>query len=193
MQNSKVPIALALLLIGNLGLLGSSFAASDWASLSQGQVVVTQQNDVIHDPVPSVQAKIWVNKSVPNAWKVISDPVKLTSTEPKVKKAQVVSRTARSQNVAFSVSMARLLPSFNYVVEQDLNPPNALTFHRLSGSFKDIQGSWLLNPAPNGKGSILTYNLKLDPGPLVPKGLLMNAVKSDLPNLMKNAKLAIEK
>jgi len=187
----KNPIkAYVLTLLAVSSLISPVFAAdADWAALSKGQVVIKKMDGA--SAGQAVQAKVLVNKPIDATWKVITDPAKLASHEPKVKKAQVIKRTAGGQNVDYSVSMTRLLPTFNYVLEQDFSPPNKMTFHRLSGSFKDIQGSWLLNPAPGGKGTIVTYNLMMDVGPL-PKGMVMGAVKSDLPNFMRNAKLSIE-
>lgn len=172
-------------------LISPVFATdTDWVALSKGQVVIKQMD--LTSVGQAVQAKVLVNKPIDATWKVITDPAKLASHESKVKKAEIIKRTTKGQNVDYSVSMTRLLPTFNYVLEQDFFPPNKVSFHRLSGSFRDIQGSWFLSPAPVGKGTIVTYNLMMDVGPLVPKGMVMGAVKSDLPNFMRNAKLSIE-
>jgi ribosome-associated toxin RatA of RatAB toxin-antitoxin module len=165
---------------------------NEWASLSKGQVVITQP-PVAKNSVPAVEAKILIARPQEEVWNVVADPARLMSDEDKVKKARVISRSGNHQNVEFSVLMTHLLPTFNYVLQQDLSPPNVLQFHRVSGAFKDIQGSWKLLPVENGKKTVLTYTLKLDPGPLVPRGMLLNAVKSDLPNMMRNAKSAIDK
>lgn len=181
-----------------LALLPSSAAwavsGSEWDSLSKGQVTVSQ-NLAPANVMPSVEAKILIAKPPEKVWKVVADPEKLMREERKVKKVKILSRTPNKQNVEFSVLMTRLLPPFNYVLLQELSPPNLLTFKRVSGSFKDIQGSWKLAPVDNGSKTILTYTLKIDPGPFlpIPRGMLLNAVKSDLPSMMKNAKLAIDK
>ena len=164
----------------------------EWETLSQGQVVVSQQPPS-KDGVPSVEAKILVARPPAKVWTVVSDPEKLMRNEEKVRKVKVLSRTTNKQNVEFSVLMTHLLPPFNYVLMQELAPPSLLRFHRISGSFRDIQGSWNLTPVENGSKTILTYTLKLDPGPFIPRSLLLTAVKSDLPNMMRNAKTAIDK
>lgn len=164
---------------------------ADWSRLSQGQVVVREQAP--KNAVPSVEAKILVARPPEKVWRVVSDPVKLMQEERKVKKVKVLSQSGNKQQVEFNVLMTRLLPSFNYILLQELSPPSLLTFRRLSGSFKDIQGSWRLTPVEGGQKTILTYTLKLDPGPLVPKSMLLNAVKSDLPTMMRNARAAIDK
>jgi Polyketide cyclase / dehydrase and lipid transport len=193
LQKNVMKSAFLALLATSCSLIASipALAAdADWPALSKGEIVV-KKIDGSAD-AQAVQAKILVNKPVDATWKVIINPTKLASHESKVKRAQVIKRNLDGQNVDYSVSMTRLLPTFNYVLEQDFSAPNKMAFHRLSGSFRDIQGSWLLTPAPAGKGTIVTYNLKMDVGPLVPKGMVMGAVKSDLPNFMRNAKLSIE-
>lgn len=175
-------------------LLAPSFAqaeSTEWQTLQQGKVIV-KQHTAPHT-VPSVEARILISKPPEKVWMVVSDQKTLLEEERKVKRVQVLSKTGNRQSVAFTVLMTHLLPSFNYILAQELSPPYSLTFHRVSGSFQDIQGSWRLIPAENGTKTILSYNLRLDPGPLVPRALILAAVKSDLPNFMKNAKTSINK
>lgn len=185
-----------ILAIGGLLWMGAPAAFSaetpaELALLNKGQVVV--KDAALPGGAPAVEAKILIPKPPERVWSVVSNPEQLMSKERKVKKVKVLSRTGNKQKVEFSVLMTRLFPPFNYVLMQEMSPPNQLRFYRLSGSFKDIQGSWKLTPVDEGAQTILTYTLKLDPGPLVPKGMLLNAVKSDLPTMMRNAKSAIDK
>lgn len=182
-------MSLGLLAFGNLAW---SKDVSDWETLSKGQVVVKQMAPATKNEAPSVEAKILISRPPAKVWSVVSDPEKLMADEGKVRKVKVLSRTGNKQNVEFHVTMTPLLPSFNYVLMQELSPPTILRFHRISGSFKDIQGSWQLQPVDNGNKTILSYILKMDPGPFIPKALVMTAVKSDLPNMMRNAKAAID-
>lgn len=183
---------LALILAWSAGLTGTGHATEDpdWSRLSQGQVVIRQ-----HIPpsgsIPAVEARILVPQPPEKVWTVVANPQRLMSQERKVKKITMLAQQGNRQQVAFTVAMTRLLPTFDYVLQQDLSPPSQLTFKRLSGSFRDIQGSWRLTPAENGTKTILSYTLKLDPGPLVPRGMLLSAVKADLPVMMNNAKQAI--
>lgn len=165
---------------------------ADWDSLSRGKVLIRQQA-ASSGQVPSVEARILISRPPEKVWKVVADPEKLMQEENKVKKVKILSRGANRQNVAFSVSMTRFFPPFNYVLLQELSPPSLLKFRRISGSFKDIQGSWRLSPVENGSKTVLTYTLRLDPGPLIPRSLLLGAVKSDLPEMMRNARTAIYK
>ena len=165
----------------------------DWAALSKGQVVVRDGATTKKAGAPAAEAHILVSRSPDKVWQVVSDPRKLMQEERKVRKIKMLSQGKSSQQVEFTVLMTRLLPTFNYVLQQDLYPPYLMKFHRVSGSFKDIQGSWKLTPVENGQKTILSYSLKIDPGVIAPRGIIMNAVKSDLPTMMRNAKAAIDK
>ena len=189
------------LLMLSLSMLVLSSGASGWAAgksemdtLTKGQVVVSQDTEP-SNAMPSVEAKILISKSQDKVWSVVANPEKLMREEKKVKKVKVLSRAGNKQNVEFSVLMTRLLPPFNYILLQELSAPGLLRFHRISGSFKDIQGSWRLTPIENGSKTILTYTLKIDPGPFlpIPRWMLLNAVKSDLPGMMMNVKASIDK
>lgn len=194
-----LPVCLSLLVLFLFSSLSSSPLSSsaraadgsDWERLSKDQVVIRQSQKVAH-ALPSVEAKILVRRPIGKVWSVVADPVKLTQEENKVKKVKVLSRSGNQQNVALTVSMTRLLPPFSYVLLQELTPPTLLQFRRVSGSFQDLRGAWRLSSADSGRKTILSYTLQLDPGPLVPKSLLLGAVKSDLPNFMRNARAAVE-
>jgi ribosome-associated toxin RatA of RatAB toxin-antitoxin module len=190
-----LPTALNLGLVMTLAWSNPAWSktVSEADTLSGGQVVVKQYQSADHNGVPSVEARILIARPPSKVWSVVSNPEVLMQNEPKVKKVKILSRSQNRQNVEFNVLMTHLLPSFNYVLVQELSPPNLLRFHRLSGSFKDIQGSWKLVSSDEGRKTILSYTLMIDPGPFIPRGLLLGAVKSDLPNMMKNAKLAIDK
>lgn len=186
-----VVLAIAMLVTSAVSSANAGDNA-DWDALSKGQVVI-KQPPVPPNTAPSVEAKILISRPPEKVWSVVADPETLMSQERKVQKVKVLSRSANKQNVAFSVSMTRLFPPFNYVLLQELSPPHLLRFHRVSGSFKDIQGSWKLSPVEQGSKTILTYTLQLDPGPFIPRAMLLGAVKSDLPSMMRNAKMAIDK
>lgn len=186
------PVIFGFLLLSLLFVGVAQADSAEWQTLKQGKVVV-KESVAAQSTVPSVVAKILIAKPPAKVWSVVSDPETLMEEEKKVRKVKVLSSTPTKQNVEFSVLMTRLFPPFNYVLLQELSPPHLVTFHRVSGSFRDIDGSWRLTPVENGTKTILSYTLKLDPGPLVPKTLLLAAVKSDLPNMMRNAKLSITK
>jgi ribosome-associated toxin RatA of RatAB toxin-antitoxin module len=154
----------------------------------------------VASPNPVVVAKptmatacrsIIVGYTPEQVWTVVSNPVLLASQEAKVKKISVLSQTASSKTVAYSVAINPLLPTFNYTL---LYVPArnhlSINFKRISGSFKSFEGSWHLTPTT--KGTRLTYILRLDPGMLLPRFLVLQAIQSDLPTMLNNVKRVLK-
>ncbi len=163
--------------------------ADELSVLKQGRVLVRSGNQ--KDAVPSVSAKILIPRPPDQVWKAILQPEHLMDRERKVKQIKVVNKNGTTKDLAYTVNLASILPTFNYTLRHQVTQPNTLQFRRLNGSFKDIQGFWMVTPADGGKSSVLTYNLSIDPGPLVPRFMMQNILKSDLPTMMQNVKTVI--
>lgn len=167
--------------------------AAELKTLQQGKVVVQQIAPRTKEDAPAVEARILIDKPPEKVWNVVIDPEKLMAEEPKVKKVKVISKQNNRLDVEFNVLMTKLFPMFSYVLRQEIRKPYEMSFRRLSGSFKDFEGSWRVTPAENGQKSILSYRLQLDPGPMIPQSMLMMAVKADLPVMMRNVRKAVDK
>jgi len=167
-------------------------AADEAVLLKQGRVIVKEgPQNKNKDAVPAVSAKILIAKPPDQVWKSILQPEHLMDRERKVKQIKVVNKNGSTKDLAYTVNLASILPTFNYTLRHQVTQPNTLQFRRLNGSFKDIQGFWMVTPADNGKSSVLTYNVSIDPGPLVPRFMMQNILKSDLPGMMQNVKTVI--
>ena len=164
--------------------------SGELVTLKKGQVVVGEVTKV--NNVPSVSAKILIPEPPDKVWKTVANPTSLMSREAKVKDMKTVASQGNVKDVEYTVMMSRLLPAFRYTLRHQPAGNNTLSFRRLNGSFKDINGFWKVVPADGGKSSVLIYNLSIDAGPLVPQNLLLPAVQSDLPQMMRNAKAAIQ-
>lgn len=178
-----------------LGLIAQAAPpVSDATKLHQGEVVVKElpSKTKSKDSLPSVSAQIMISKPPSEVWKKVMQPERLMQREKKVKSIKVVSQTSNSKDLAYIVEMSRLLPTFQYTLRhQPTSGPMTLSFWRLNGSFRDVQGSWNVAPIDGGKNSVLTYNISIDPGPLIPRMLLQTVLKADLPNMMNNVKTTV--
>ncbi|MBY0404544.1 MAG: SRPBCC family protein [Cyanobacteria bacterium] len=191
-------LILGLLVSASFLLSGSSAEAactpSELNTLMKGNVVIEEANtqDRTSDSgMATVVAKIIIPSSPEEIWPILTNPQELMSQEKKVKSVKVVRKNGNTHDVEYTVSYSKLLPTFNYVLRLENKQPNSIRFKRISGSFKDIQGSWNLSPIENGQKSVLTYTLSIDPGFFAPKFILVQAIKSDLPTMMKNVKMVI--
>lgn len=81
--------------------------------------------------------------------------------------------------------------TFKYTVSLQEYKPFLIEWQRYSGSLETIKGSWRLTPS--GNGTIATYKVHLDGGPLLPSWLLSSQIKGYLPLTLKSLKNLIEK
>jgi ribosome-associated toxin RatA of RatAB toxin-antitoxin module len=169
--------------------------ANELSTLNKGGVVVKEANviDKGKDGPATVTAQILIPKPPAQVWPIVANPQDVMSQEKKVKKVQTLKQAGNSLDVAYTVNYSSMLPTFNYTLRLDKKQPSTITFKRLNGSFKDINGSWQLTPIDNGQKTILTYTLSIDPGFFAPKFLLVQAIKNDLPTMMKNVKAVVDK
>ncbi|MEB3287449.1 MAG: SRPBCC family protein [Vampirovibrionales bacterium] len=197
MKPSITSVCGLLLLLTVLSFFSQAFSATaaETAKLQKGGVVVKESPTPSSnkDALPVVSAQILIPKPPADVWKKVQQPEHLMEKEAKVKSIKVVSQAGNRKDLAYTVMMSKLLPTFQYTLRHQPTQPMKLSFWRLNGSFKDVKGSWLVTPYNNGKNSILTYNISIDPGPLVPRFLLQTALKSDLPNMMNNVKSVLLK
>jgi carbon monoxide dehydrogenase subunit G len=167
--------------------------ANDMSTLSKGGVIVKDHPPASQKGATKVEAKIIIPRPPEQIWPVVSNPQQLMREERKVKQIKTVARSGNTQEVEYTVMLNKLLPTFNYTLKLESKQPNVVEFHRISGSFKDFEGSWKLTPIEGGNKTLLTYTLSIDPGFFAPKFLVLQAIKSDLPSMMQNVKSSIDK
>ena len=163
---------------------------ADWQKLSQGNVVITDLTKQSADHVPMVEARILVPRSIDVVREAVSNPQKILRNERKVKSLRLLSKSGNTQLLEYTVMLGRMLPTFDYVLRHQQVSPNVVQFQRVSGSFRDIAGLWQVTPVDDSR-TILTYRLRLDPGPGLPGFLIASFSKADLPQMMQNARAAV--
>ncbi len=169
-----------------------SVSSSELTRLKTGEVIVQEPSNNQKRSVPYVTAKVYIKQSPDKVWTAIQKPENVVRNERKVKSVTVISSNAGVRDLAFKVQLSRILPSFAYTLRHQSTSPYVLAFKRLSGSFKDIQGFWQVVPVENNTQTVLVYRVSIDPGALVPRSLLIPAVKSDLPQMMKTVKMSMK-
>jgi ribosome-associated toxin RatA of RatAB toxin-antitoxin module len=76
------------------------------------------------------------------------------------------------------------LPTFEHVFRLDYTPHTRIDVNRVSGPIAHMKGSWWLLPQDNGR-ILLVYELALDPGFPIPRFLVRNTLKHDLPRIVE--------
>jgi ribosome-associated toxin RatA of RatAB toxin-antitoxin module len=138
--------------------------------------------------VPSTVSSMVLPYAAEDVWPLISNPYVLTQHAPKVNRLTLLTRRGSSQDLGYAVKLNPLLPEFNYVLRYQSNGRNTLTFERISGSFKTIQGYWKVMPLPGGKSCKVTYAVAIDPGFAAPQAWVTQAIRRDVPTLMAHVR-----
>jgi uncharacterized protein YndB with AHSA1/START domain len=152
--------------------------------LAAGEVVVQSASEI--DPAASrgrVRAAVRINASPQEIWAVMTDCNQAIAFVPGLKRCRRIDSApdGRWDDIEHEVRYSRLLPSVRYVFRADYDRPHRIEFHRISGDLKAEEGSWLLTQTADGSGTVVEYDLYLDPGFWIPQFLVTRSLRKDLP------------
>jgi hypothetical protein len=139
----------------------------------------------------AVQATLLVERSVSQVYEVIRQTEKVLAKDPTFESVVVVKRIgAHSELVKYRQKVSPFLPAYVYTSQVDYTPNKGSRFHRVSGSFKAMDGSCLLVATDNPNQTRIVYTLKVALDVPLPQAIVNHLLKHDLPkslNLMKAA------
>jgi uncharacterized membrane protein len=81
---------------------------------------------------------------------------------------------------------------FDYVVDLTETRPSLIQWKRRSGSFKEVMGTWQLEPVATTSSTLVIYSIHLDGGMMLPPWLLATQVKGYLPTVLTALKSRAE-
>jgi hypothetical protein len=96
------------------------------------------------------------------------------------------------EDIEQEVRYSWLLPTVRYVFRAQYDRPRRIDFHRVSGDLRAEEGAWLLSEAPGGSGTLVEYEMYLDPGFWVPQILVQRTLRTDLPEALSALKNRLE-
>lgn len=143
--------------------------ATDWSRLFAGEVLATAVQN--QDGVQGVRAMFTVTASRERIWSVFVDYDHFPRFFPGIKDLKVLEQDEKSAKVAFYTPVAFM--HYRYVLHRRyVEPGRRLTWTRLSGSFKSIDGSWEIRDTPRSGVSLVVYESFVNIGQLVPTTLV---------------------
>ena len=83
-------------------------------------------------------------------------------------------------------------PRVNYTVESNYDAVNSVEFHCVSGFLRDFRGCWVLRPCAEGKNTELCYAMYAYRGIPIPKWMVREGVKSELPQMLTAIRRRVE-
>lgn len=134
-------------------------------------------------------ACIYVDRPPEKVWKVLIDPYKFKDKKH-MKDIILLENTEKTQIIQYIISVFFPIPDFNVTVRSEMSPYETIKFKRISGSFKDIEGSWRLKK--RGSGTLVEYEMYLDTGFPIPQWIINKAQMSELPKTLLEFKKRAE-
>lgn len=161
--------------------------------LAAGEVVVASAIDTAHAR-GRVRAAVRIDASPEAIFAVVTDCREALSFVPGLKHCRLVDRAADGswQDVEHDVRYSWLLPSVRYVFRALYERPSRIDFHRISGDLKEEEGTWLLTRTPDGGGTVVEYEVYLDPGFWIPRSLVTHSLRKDIPAVLTGLRECVE-
>ena len=192
----------ALMLAGTL-LLAQAAAAtvSQWLTdpaiqqrLASGEVVFAANLIDPAQPRGRVRAAVRIGAPPEAIWSAVTDCQQALSFIPGLRHCRRVDGAPDGswQDVEHEVRYSWLLPSVRYVFRARYHPPYRIDFHRISGDLKQEEGTWLLTPTPDGHGTVVEYEVYIDPGFWVPQALVTHSLRKDIPAVLIGLRACVE-
>jgi len=177
-------LALVLALVEPTTAVAQSAWVADPAiqqRLAAGEVVVaTSAIDPAH-PRGRVRAAVRIPATPEAIWKIVTNCHEALSFVPGLRHCRLVDGAADGswQDVEHEMRYSWLLPTVRYVFRADYDRPHRIDFHRISGDLKEEEGTWLFTPTTDGVGTVVEYEVYVDPGFWIPQALVAHTLRRD--------------
>jgi ribosome-associated toxin RatA of RatAB toxin-antitoxin module len=129
-----------------------------------------------------------VNARPEIVWRILTDYANAPRVFPQLKKCQIVEDRGGTKLLRHQVAPSGLPGTYEYVVEVKESAPKSLEWHRVSGSFKEVDGFWKLEPLDGGRSTEVTYSAYVNGGLFIPPPLIRRQFRIDMPGIMASLK-----
>jgi Polyketide cyclase / dehydrase and lipid transport len=188
----SLPLLLPLALASQPGWVAEHGIQS---RLAAGEVVVQTASEIDPaGPQGRARAAVRINASPQAIWSVMTDCNEAVAFVPGLKRCRRIDGApdGRWEDIEHEVRYSALLPAVRYVFRADYDRPRRIDFHRISGDLKAQEGTWLLTRTADGTGTVVEYDVYLDPGFWVPQFLVTRSLRKDLPAALSGLRDRVE-
>jgi uncharacterized protein YndB with AHSA1/START domain len=191
----KCAVAALLLLGASLPCLSADWTMSDaqLARVETGAIVA--EGDVAADRAAAdVRAAVEISATPEQVFRTLTDCAQALRFVPHLKRCAVLETAPDGtwQNVEQQVDYGWLVPRANYVFHADYQKFERIRFSNLRGDFHENRGVWMFRSVKDGQATLVTYEAYVAPAFYVPRWMMRNMLKSDLPELMRGLRTRAE-
>ncbi|MBV8445879.1 MAG: SRPBCC family protein [Candidatus Dormibacteraeota bacterium] len=175
-------------------------AQSDWVAdpaiqqrLAAGEVVVAASVDP-SQPSGRIRAAVRIHAAPEAIWNTVTDCRQALAFVPGLRHCRRLDGAPDGswQDVEHEMRVSWLLPSVRYVFRAEYDRPRRIDFHRISGDLKEEEGTWRLTRMPDGAGTLVEYEVYLDPGFWIPHALVAHSLRKDIPAVLTGLRACVE-
>ncbi len=174
----------------------AEYTAAEWEILKTGEVVATE----VFTPKPDgssatdVLVKIWIKAPREEVWKVIRDYNRFGEFMPRVHSCRITKQEGETSWIVYDMEVLGIRVIFNLItigkekyrrIEFNLDPNQ-------SNDIKEARGYYVLDDAPNGQGTVLSYSAVVATGIPLPEFVARKISKPSLVQVLKNVRLRVE-
>jgi uncharacterized protein YndB with AHSA1/START domain len=176
-------------------------AQSEWVAdpaiqerLAAGEVVVAAGAIDPAHPRGLVRAAVRIKAPPEAIWTIVTDCRQALSFIPGLRHCRRIDGAPDGswQDVEHEVRYSWLLPSVRYVFHAVYDRPHRIDFHRISGDLKQEEGTWLLTRTADGAGTVVEYEVYVDPGFWIPQALVTRSLRRDIPAVLSGLRACAE-
>ena len=191
----KRAVAALLPLIASAPCVSADWTLSDAqrARLESGAIVA--EGDVSSDHAATdVRAAVEVSATPEQVFRTLTDCSQALHFVPHLKRCVVLESAPDGswQNVEQQVDYGWLAPRANYVFHAEYQRFEQISFSNLRGDFRENRGLWTFTALEQRQSTLVTYEARLVPSFYVPRWMMRNMLKRDLPDLMRGLRAHAE-
>jgi uncharacterized protein YndB with AHSA1/START domain len=163
--------------------------------LAEREVVVQSAAAVDPDhPRGRVRAAVLIRAQPEAVWAVMTDCRQTTQFVPGLRRCRRIEGApdGRWEDIEHEIRYSWFLPTVRYVFRADYERPRRIDFHRISGDLKQEEGTWVLTRTADGSGTVVEYEMYLDPGFWIPQALVNRSLRKDLPAALAGLRERVE-
>jgi uncharacterized protein YndB with AHSA1/START domain len=141
-----------------------------------------------------IEAAIRIEAPPEAIWQVLVDYEHASSFVPGLKRCHRIDGAPDGTwaLIEHEVKYSWLMPTIHTVFRAEYHRPWRIDFQRVSGDLKEENGVWLLKPTADGTGTIVEYEVFIDPGFWIPPPLVRASVRNELPAALKALRTRVE-
>ncbi len=161
------------------------------ARLSAGEVVMRSE---LGERNASVEAAIRVRANQQVLWKLITSCDGVSAFVPGMRRCERL-KTADDGSwaiVEHDIRYSALMPMIRSIVRSQYQAPHRIDFTGVGGNVKEESGSWVLEPAADGRMTTVEYSISIEPGFLVPRTVVRHSLSKELPVMLTDLRARAE-